>query len=637
MSLFFRLRLVLPISSIIFTFLMQPRCIPTTLQQPERLFFSCSIKDGKTYHDRAGASFKPPHDNANNSLGLSPSSMEPFPAFHAKRKRHAMLFRRPSPPQASSPCPTPDPNPPNITPRTYHSHRNAPSSSLDAALAPAHTTPRSRKTSHTTILTDSGAAQPAFESDAFAIHMPTTREPILEPAHRTRQILPSPSPPPLPSPGPELGLGLGLASAQAEAYRTYARKAAAVRVQDRELGVRVPSRIVGYDYACSGAVVGGHGGREQEQEREREREREKAPAGSFPASPVLSPRKVVPRVELKAPVSPASMSRGVDGAANIAILRRPLGARSVSPRGDAGTGAAATPPTGTPTKTRMRVRSRVPVVPPATVVRATTPRGSPPGTPSSTAGAAGGSFWGGYSARSPVGSRSGSPEKGVGSLGAVFGYTAEGVVGIEAAVRNKDKEKEKEAQNYKHKPKEKEKDRSTRWAWFRAPGGKPVKQPLPPPPTPSPRPPKKRFPAIYESPFTSLPPATPLPPRTPSPRKLHRNSPPPPPVSTPQAQAQTRRGLSQLSALFCTLFKIAAVLYLLVAVYFLVQAVVGVVWALGAPFRVLGSVGRVVWTGGTMVAGVLGRAGAGAVDKVGWRLAWRWRVWAWAWKWTWPW
>jgi len=38
-------------------------------------------------------------------------------------------------------------------------------------------TPHSRKTSTTTILTETGNDQPAFESDAFAVNMPTTREP----------------------------------------------------------------------------------------------------------------------------------------------------------------------------------------------------------------------------------------------------------------------------------------------------------------------------------------------------------------------------------------------------------------------------------------------------------------------------
>ena len=90
--------------------------------------------------------------------------------------------------------------------------------------------PSSRKTGHATIYTDATGDHAAFESDAFAVHMPTTRIPIID-----RPVAPR-----RPSP-----------VAQAEAFRTYQEKAHQVRARNHSTGVRVPSKIISYDYASS--------------------------------------------------------------------------------------------------------------------------------------------------------------------------------------------------------------------------------------------------------------------------------------------------------------------------------------------------------------------------------------------------
>ena len=83
-------------------------------------------------------------------------------------------------------------------------------------------TPRSRKTSTATILTETGNDQPAFESDAFAVNMPTTREPV--------EPYASPSP------------------AQIAAYKHYAEKARRNAFSDYQTE-HAPPMAVSYDYA----------------------------------------------------------------------------------------------------------------------------------------------------------------------------------------------------------------------------------------------------------------------------------------------------------------------------------------------------------------------------------------------------
>ncbi|KAJ4402003.1 hypothetical protein N0V91_007508 [Didymella pomorum] len=88
----------------------------------------------------------------------------------------------------------------------------------------------SRKTGHATIHTDPVGGHDAFESDAFAVHMPTTRIPILDaPVSRPK--------------------GREATRAQVEAVRTYKEKAEQARKRNNSVGVRVPDNIASYDYA----------------------------------------------------------------------------------------------------------------------------------------------------------------------------------------------------------------------------------------------------------------------------------------------------------------------------------------------------------------------------------------------------
>jgi hypothetical protein len=89
--------------------------------------------------------------------------------------------------------------------------------------------PTSRKTGFATIRTDSTDSFPAFESDAFAVLMPTTRLPILEYTRLPKKAVST--------------------AAQADALRTYQEKAQQSRERNNSQGVQVPSRIMSYDYA----------------------------------------------------------------------------------------------------------------------------------------------------------------------------------------------------------------------------------------------------------------------------------------------------------------------------------------------------------------------------------------------------
>ena len=124
-------------------------------------------------------------------------------------------------------------------PRTAHqsggadiSHRSRGSSqnnsSLEHCKNPApEWKPTSKKTGFATIQTEATNTQAAFESDAFAVLMPTTRLPILD----------RPMSPKKPSPG-----------ARAEAYRMYQEKARQGRERNNSQGVQVPSKLVSYGY-----------------------------------------------------------------------------------------------------------------------------------------------------------------------------------------------------------------------------------------------------------------------------------------------------------------------------------------------------------------------------------------------------
>jgi hypothetical protein len=178
---------------------------------------------------------------------------------------------------------------------SYRSFNSSPDQSPVYCKEPApERTPLSRKTGYATIRTDSTDTQPAFESDAFAVLMPTTRLPILDrPISSTKAAS---------------------STARADAFKTYQEKAQQIRERNNSQGVKVPSRIVSYDYA-SRQLAGRHTTSEV-------KVISPTPAGSFPISPPLpqhtwvKPEKVAGGQE--------QGSRHVHGFSNVNASRKPI-------------------------------------------------------------------------------------------------------------------------------------------------------------------------------------------------------------------------------------------------------------------------------------------------------------------------
>ncbi|KAH7120961.1 hypothetical protein B0J11DRAFT_508005 [Dendryphion nanum] len=174
--------------------------------------------------------------------------------------------------------------------------------------------PCSRKKNAATIITDPTDTQPAFESDAFAVQMPTTREPILDPPI-FRAKLPSSS-----------------KYAQAEAYQTYKRKADQERERQQFEGVQVPSKIVSYDYASRHITA---------QPLESEVSHLNNPAGAFPISPPVPQQEWTKNEQTKQDYKSMSisdylsLSQKPEGLGNIQIQ----GSRVHYQHGDASAGA----------------------------------------------------------------------------------------------------------------------------------------------------------------------------------------------------------------------------------------------------------------------------------------------------------
>lgn len=197
---------------------------------------------------------------------------------------------------------------------------------------------RSRKMTDAKIRTETIDSQLAFESDAFAVYMPTTREPILD-AVTSGAKLSSPS------------------KAQMEAYQTYKLKAQRVREKDEQDGVRVPSRMQSYKYSHTHASSNTHSHCVRGKLNSTSSPRPPTPAGSFPESPP------VPQHSWKAstprPQDPRSVSQGSH------IMRNPVpsvpktanvGKSRHHQSADTGDGASVHTSTATSTPNMIKVR-----------------------------------------------------------------------------------------------------------------------------------------------------------------------------------------------------------------------------------------------------------------------------------------
>ncbi|KAF1995455.1 hypothetical protein P154DRAFT_580888 [Amniculicola lignicola CBS 123094] len=304
-------------------------------------------------------------------------------------------------------CQTPPPVPPHGTKGTPPRHPLPRSQSsgwwMDNRKSPTpKDEPKSRKTNHGTIATDATENHPAFESDRFAVLTPATREPILLPGEMQAE---------------QSGWKVGLpkpSQAQVEAYHTYKAKADIAREKDREQHVRVPSKIVSYDYAYSPQVQSRAVEQQQQHAEEmrrardrrieREREKRKAlelgistpnngptPAGSFPISPPI------PQQSWSSPSSQNTAKRHVQyggqgpPVANdaspvpISLRRKPVApittptrlravhrnAHTSQEAADVGIGASRSTPS--PTRSKIRVKAK-PKYPPGPLQPANAPQ-----------------------------------------------------------------------------------------------------------------------------------------------------------------------------------------------------------------------------------------------------------------------
>ncbi|OSS47576.1 hypothetical protein B5807_07548 [Epicoccum nigrum] len=163
-------------------------------------------------------------------------------------------------------------SPPHAAGTVASKLRHSKSTPLRSASSPLKNSltvgaPISRKTGYATIHTEGADGHESFESDAFDVHMPTTRIPIIDaPILQSKPTLPT--------------------NNQMEAVHTYEQKAKQARERNDSIGVCVPPNIASYDYAYANtveattaipAVLKPSSG-------------PPAPLGAFPASPLLQQR-----------------------------------------------------------------------------------------------------------------------------------------------------------------------------------------------------------------------------------------------------------------------------------------------------------------------------------------------------------
>ncbi|CAO2652817.1 Nn.00g022280.m01.CDS01 [Neocucurbitaria sp. VM-36] len=459
---------------------------------------------------------------------------------------------------------------------TNHYHfSNSPQSdrSSERQVSPTRE-PRSKKTGHATIHTDATGTHGAFESDAFAVHMPTTRLPILD-----RAISPTKSSP----------------AAQAAAYQTYKEKARQVRERNNSQGIRVPSKIVSYDYA-SPTTAGHKASLVKEVDP---LSSVPMPAGSFPISPPL-PQSGWTRPQ---PVYKAHFqgSRGISAARKTQTPSKPAGLSSntrvankwytYQSDSEAGASCSTSSPSSSPTRQaatiKVRIKPRV-VVPEAERVQ-TESRYSFYNRPSSNS--------------SPPTSRSPSPVKSMPNFrrhnsiegDSIFGYRSKDIAGAVAGASStsgSDKEKEKKNALDKYKKKAPKRTLTSRLPWLR-PSGPRVAKPVAVPVTSTAPTTQSR---TYVDPFERLATPTPPPPllRTPiairpaSPRKMARET-------APESQGKFDTGFAQIKGLTFLLLKIGFFMYGVVALWFVLDAIREVFNTLSAPFRAFKWAWGFVW------------------------------------------
>ncbi|KAI2483643.1 hypothetical protein Ptr902_05960 [Pyrenophora tritici-repentis] len=215
------------------------------------------------------------------------------------------------------------------------------SSPTRAGHTPGKTVKReasSKKTGRATIRTDATETHAEFESDAFAVHMPTTRLLVIDqptsPAKRSY-------------------------TAQIEAYRTYEEKARQIRECNNIQGVVLPHKIASYDYSGKERI----GKVTTSMEANEPLASSPRPAGSFPISPSL-PQNSWDWPSKRHGIC-VEIARMADGSNMPQIPRKPIVAHSnISPnttryRSRADSEAGASSSTASPTRRPIPVKVRV--------------------------------------------------------------------------------------------------------------------------------------------------------------------------------------------------------------------------------------------------------------------------------------
>ncbi|OAL03535.1 hypothetical protein IQ06DRAFT_187789, partial [Phaeosphaeriaceae sp. SRC1lsM3a] len=450
--------------------------------------------------------------------------------------------------------------------------------------------PTSRKTGFATIRTDSTDTQPAFESDAFAVLMPTTRLPILDRSHSPHKTT-SPA-------------------ARADALRTYQQKAQQIRERNNSQGVKVPSQIFSYDYASRN--LASHSTSTHVEAGP------PAPAGSYPISPPL-PQHSWAHAEsasrankeekhgtnshiTASPQKPIAVDHGTSMATSTYRIYRP----------DSTAGASRSPSSSStlPSNITVRIKPK-PKTPVHEGPRLQTEKVQMESMDH---------YYNRPSDSLSQSSRASSPVKSMPNFtrhnsvegDSIFGYRRKEASGTIAGAK-----KAQPLTNLKAPEKPTpipstdtpKRTLTSRWPWLRAAGTRIAKPTTAPVvfTAPAVQPPMQRPISSYVDPFERL--ATPTPTNKSMPTAMHNATPGPatshkktPSKSTllskpgasfaPSTTGKFDTGFAQIKGLALILLKFCFMLYAVVALWFVLDAVREAIHTIGVPFRV------VRWIGG---------------------------------------
>ncbi|KAH7359530.1 hypothetical protein BKA66DRAFT_472718 [Pyrenochaeta sp. MPI-SDFR-AT-0127] len=432
--------------------------------------------------------------------------------------------------------------------------------------------------------------------------MPTTRLPIID--HTKSPLKPSPV-------------------AQAEAYHTYMEKARQVRERNNSQGVRVPSKIVSYDYARPNTA--GHS--PPLVRTITPPTSPPTPAGSFPISPPLTQTGWM--LPDRGHRSHVQRSRATNEPKKLYTPRKLAVSSSIGStpsskyryRTDSEAGASRSTPSPTPPLATIRVRLMPKIVVAEGDRVQTESRCSLYSRPSPTC--------------STQASRSPSPVKSMPNFrlhhsiegDSLFGYRSKDLAGaVAGASSTSDSEMEREKENNKDNDKGRKgtlkRSLTSRWPWLRPSSPRVAKAPI----SPIGQATVKKA-STYVDPFATH--ATPVPApvclRTPiasrpaSPRKLGR--------STPPASIGTfDSGFAQIKRLTLLILKIAFSLYAVVALWFVLDAIREAFHTLGAPFRAMKMLGEFVWIWGLWATRMLMKMWEKWGFKVALKGGWMWKM-----------